>query len=240
MTLSLPSWSSASFIARIEPSASPSGFSWVTMRKRSCERIASATAATSVVWGELIEQLRHADPALDGWIVFERELRRPLHPELVREPRLQDAVRRLQAGKAVLPAFLGSEHTHVDAGVAQVRRGLDADHRDEADPRILQLADGFGEHLPDGLVDTSHAPAHAAYSSGDPTSRPQPAPADHCRRARARPATPVAITAAPAAIADHGSVTTSTRQPASPNTFRARGQRRRSGDCVYADAFATA
>src|SRR5512133_1400936 len=161
MTLSLPSWSSARFIARIEPSASPSGFSWVTMRKRSCDRIAAATAATSlVVWGELIDQLRHADPALDGRIVFERELRRPLHPELASEPRLQDAVRRLEPGEAVLPALLGPEHAHVDACMAQVRRGLDAGHGDEADPRVLQLADRFGEHLPDGLVDAPHAPAH--------------------------------------------------------------------------------
>src|SRR5881409_490986 len=119
MTLSLPSWSSASFSASMEPSASPSGFSWVTSKKRSRDRIASATAATSlVVWGELIDQLRHADPALDGRIVFERELRRPLRPELAPEPRLEDAVRGLEAGETVLPALLGSEHAHVDAGMA--------------------------------------------------------------------------------------------------------------------------
>src|SRR5262249_2251980 len=168
MTLSLPSWSSASFIARIEPSASPSGFSWVTMRKRSCDRIASATAATSlVVWGELIDQLRHAGPPLDGRIVFDRGLRRPLHPELARQPRLQDAVRRLEAGEALLAALLGSEHAYVDTCVAQVRRGLDPGDGDETDPRVLQLADRFGEDLPDGLVDAPHAAAHVPYSSGD-------------------------------------------------------------------------
>src|ERR671933_2028779 len=93
MIASLPMAASASLSAGSDPSASPSGFSCVTSRKRSCARIASATAPTSlVVWGELIDQLRHADPALDGRIVFEGELRRPLHPQLAADPRLQDAV----------------------------------------------------------------------------------------------------------------------------------------------------
>src|SRR6478752_7759415 len=95
MTLSLPSWSSASLVASSEPSASPSGFSWVTSRKRSFERIASATACRSLVvcfWGELIDQLGHADPALDRRIVFEGQLRSPLHSQLAGEASLQDAV----------------------------------------------------------------------------------------------------------------------------------------------------
>src|SRR5436190_17455161 len=134
MTLSLPSWSSASFIARIEPSASPSGFSWVTMRKRSCERIASATAVTSlVVWGELINQLRHADPALDGRIVFERELRCPLQPQLPCQPALQDAVRRLQAGQALSLLLHGAEDADEDPRVPQIRRRLDSRDGDEPD-----------------------------------------------------------------------------------------------------------
>src|ERR671933_1610599 len=102
MIASLPMAASASFSASVEPSASPSGFSCVTSRKRSCARIASATAPTSlVVWGELIDQLRHADPALDGRIVFEGQLRRPLHPQLARQPRLEDTVRRFEAGERV-------------------------------------------------------------------------------------------------------------------------------------------
>src|ERR687887_1673935 len=121
MTLSLPSWSSASFIARIEPSASPSGFSCVTMRKRSFERIASATAATSlVVWGELIDQLHHADPALDGRIVFERQLRRPLQPQLPPETRLQDTVCRFESGEALPPLVLRAEDADVDDGMAEI------------------------------------------------------------------------------------------------------------------------
>ena len=62
ITLSFPSTSSASFIARIDPRASPSGFSWVTRRKRSLARIASATALSSLaIGGELVDQLAHAD-----------------------------------------------------------------------------------------------------------------------------------------------------------------------------------
>src|SRR5205823_10917135 len=126
MTLSLPSWSSASFSARIEPSASPSGFSWVTSKKRSRERIASATAATSlVVWGELIDQLRHADPALDGRIVFEHELRRPFEPQLAGETALENAVRGLQPGQTLPLLPLGPENADIDPSMTQVRRGFD-------------------------------------------------------------------------------------------------------------------
>src|SRR3954468_14249244 len=111
MTTSLPSDSSASFVASSEPSASPSGFSWVVTRKRSCPRIASATASRSgVVWGELIDQLRHADAALDALIVFEGQLRGALHPELPREPRLEHAVRRLEGCERPLALALGAEH----------------------------------------------------------------------------------------------------------------------------------
>src|SRR5215510_10295763 len=122
MTLSLLSWSSASFSARIEPSASPSGFSWVTSRKRSCERIASATASTSlVVWGELIDQLRHADPTLDRRIVLEGELRRPLQAQLTRHAPLEDAVGGLEPGQAFLLLALGPEDADVDLRVPKIR-----------------------------------------------------------------------------------------------------------------------
>src|SRR5919198_2432785 len=175
MTLSLPSWSSASFIARIEPSASPSGFSCVTMRKRSCDRIASATAATSlVVWGELIDQLRHADPALDRRIVFEGELGCSLQSKLARQPALQDAVRRLEPCQALSLLRLRTEHADVDLRLPQVRRRLDARHSYEADPGILQLADGLGEHLPDGLVHAPHSVAHAWYSTPRGPARARP------------------------------------------------------------------
>src|SRR5436305_8086081 len=118
MTLSLPSSSRASFVARIEPRASPSGFSCVISRKRSRERIASATASISlVVWGELIDELCHADPALDRRIVFERQLGRPLHSKLAGERALEHSVRRLEAGQAPLPLFLRAEDADVDGGL---------------------------------------------------------------------------------------------------------------------------
>src|SRR4026209_2238560 len=96
MTVSLPSWSRASLVASSDPSASPSGFSWVTSRKRSCERTASATACRSLVvcvWGELIDQLGHPDAALDRRIVFEGQLGSPLHSQLARHARLPGARR---------------------------------------------------------------------------------------------------------------------------------------------------
>src|SRR5256714_5204244 len=135
-------------------------------RKRSCERIASATAATSlVVWGELINQLRHADPALDGRIVFERELRCPLQPQLAGQPALQDAVRRLQAGQALSLLLLGAEDADEDPRVPQIRRRLDSRHGDEPDPRVFELTDRLRQHLADGFVDASHPVAHHWYST---------------------------------------------------------------------------
>src|SRR5262249_60599192 len=116
ITLSLPSWSSASLVPRIDPSASPSGFSCVVSVKRSLFRIASTTAARSlsVVWGELIDQLRHPDPALNRRIVFEGQLRRPLHAELAGKSRLQDRVGCLQSLDRLLTLPLcaedGDEH----------------------------------------------------------------------------------------------------------------------------------
>src|SRR5207245_5492884 len=97
MTLSFPSASSPSFNARIDPSASPSGFSCVTRRKRSRSRRASATAVSSFVGGELIDQLRHPHPPLNRLIVLEGQLGSPLHSELARDARLQNAVRRGEA-----------------------------------------------------------------------------------------------------------------------------------------------
>src|SRR5512133_1832708 len=104
MTASLPSESSASFIANSDPSASPSGFSCVVTRKRSCERSASTTASRSafcvvVVCDEVIDQLRHANTLFDRGIVLERQLRRALQPQLVRDSPLQDAVRRFEPGE---------------------------------------------------------------------------------------------------------------------------------------------
>src|SRR5262245_48816389 len=106
-----------------EPSASPSGFSWVVMTKRSWPRIASATAASSlaVVWGEFIDQFRHADPAFDRRIVFEGQLRGPLHPELARKPRLQHRMRCLQPDECLLSFPLCTEDGDEHSGMTQIR-----------------------------------------------------------------------------------------------------------------------
>src|SRR2546423_5354158 len=114
ITASLPSCSSASFAARSEPSASPSGFSWVVTRKRSCERRASTTAARSFVSGELIDELCHADPALDRRIVLEGQLGGPLQSQLARDPRLEHAVRGREPRQALLALALGAQDAHED------------------------------------------------------------------------------------------------------------------------------
>src|SRR5580765_707864 len=137
------------------------------MTKRSCPRIASATAVKSlaVVWGEFIDQLCHADPAFDRRIVFELQLGSSFHAQLPREPGLQDRVRRLQADQRLLPLSLRAEDGHEHARMTQIRRRLDAGHGDEPDSRVLQLAHPFGEDLPDRLVHASHALCHPRYSS---------------------------------------------------------------------------
>src|SRR5437868_3585651 len=142
MMESLPSWSKASFAASRDPSASPSGFSCVVRRKRSCPRIASATALRSlaVVWGELIDQLGHADPPLHRRIVLELQLGGSLHSELSRNLRLKHGMCRLETGERLRALPLGAEHRHVDPRVPQIGRGLDAGDGDESDPRVLELA----------------------------------------------------------------------------------------------------
>src|SRR5437667_6556421 len=123
MTLSLPSSSNASFAARSEPSASPSGFSCVVSVKRSWPRIASTTPARSlaVVWGELIDQLRHADPSLDRRIVLEGKLRSSLHSELARKARLKHRVRSLESREGFGALPLGAEDGDEHTGVSEVR-----------------------------------------------------------------------------------------------------------------------
>ena len=55
--------------------------------------------------------LRHADPALDRRIVFEGQLRRPLQPQLARDPRLEDAVRGRRARRASARACVSEPST---------------------------------------------------------------------------------------------------------------------------------
>src|SRR6266550_1086494 len=167
ITVSLPSCSSARFAASSEPRASPSGFSCVVRTNRSCSRIASATAVRSlaVVWGELIDQLCHADPTFDRRIVLERKLGSPFHAQLARQLGLQQRMGGLDTVDRLRPLSFGAEDGHVDPCVPEVGRGFDSRNRDEADAGVLQLPDRFGQDLANGLVDAAHPISHAGYSS---------------------------------------------------------------------------
>src|SRR4051794_6981861 len=182
ISLSLPSASSASFAASSDPSASPSGFSCVTSRKRSFERSASETALRSsfIAWRELVDQLTHADAALDRRIVFEGQLGSPLHFQLPGEAGLKNAVGRGEPVERLVSLPRGPEDTDEDRGLAQIGRSLDAGDRHEADPRILQLPHRLRDHLANGLVDAAHPVAHTSSSvttsrSSCPSSNAWPA-----------------------------------------------------------------
>src|SRR5437764_3998988 len=159
MAASLPSWRNASVVASSDPSASPSGFSWVTTRKRSRSRNAAAVACRSVavcvISGcELVDQPAHPDAALDRRIVLEGQLGGPLEPQLPGDPRLQHAVGRLQPAHRRAPLLLGAEHADEDDRVPEIRRRVDPRHSHEPDPRVLELGQRLREDLPDGLVHT--------------------------------------------------------------------------------------
>src|SRR5262249_27184153 len=150
----------------IDPSASPSGFSCVTTMKRSCDRSASTTSwsSRSVISGqvvyEVVDQLRHANPALDRRIVFERELRRSLQRELARDTRLDVTLRARKPFHRRLPLSLVAEDGHIDTSLAEVRRHIDSGHGDERDAGILHARQVFGDHCADELIDAAHALAH--------------------------------------------------------------------------------
>src|SRR6476659_3923319 len=123
MPVSFPASRRARVVARREPSASPSGFSCVTTRNRSCDRTASTTAwisvgcVVSVIVGllwfgklrrELVDQLRHPDPALDRVIVGEGQRRGPAKAELPVDPCLQHAAGRLETGECLAAALVAA------------------------------------------------------------------------------------------------------------------------------------
>src|SRR5499427_8209868 len=165
ITASLPSCRRASVAARSDPSASPSGFSCVTTRNRSCCRSASAIAFRSVVCvivvrRELVDQAGHAHAALDRRIVLEGQLGGPLQPELARNPRLEDAVRRLEAEKARSLLATRAEDAHVDGRVPEIGSRVHGGHRDEPDAWVLELGKRLREHVLHRFVDPAHALAH--------------------------------------------------------------------------------
>src|SRR5437899_3675155 len=177
MTTSLPIASSASAIASIEPTASPSGFSCAATTKRSFDRIASATARTSVVvlvWlivfgktvhgkvcGDLVDQLCHADAPLDGVIVGERERGRPAQAQFAVDLRLQDAAGGIEPRQRRAPLLLAPENRDEDPSFAEIRRNDRAGDRHHADAWILQVAKAFRDDGADGFVHSAHALGHA-------------------------------------------------------------------------------
>src|SRR5436190_12995687 len=121
MTTSLSSCSSISLDASSEPSASPSGFSWVVTRKRSCARIASAIVRRSVsvvfVWRELIDKPGEPYAPLYRRIVLEGQLWSSFEMELAVDPALQNSVRGLQGCDRRFALALGAKDAHVDGGL---------------------------------------------------------------------------------------------------------------------------
>src|SRR5713226_7316279 len=179
MITSLPSWRRASVVASSEPSASPSGFSWVTTRKRSCSRNAATTACKSldvcvIPWCELVDQCAHPHAALDRRIVLEGQERGPFHPQLARESRLQQPAGRVEPAQRRGLLLLRPEDADVDRRVPEIGRGDDARHGDEADPGVLELGQRLGQHLSHGLVHASHSFGHGTYSSACTRSPSQP------------------------------------------------------------------
>src|SRR4029079_8750210 len=139
MSTSLPSWRRATVVASSDPSASTSGFSWFTTRKRSCSRNAAAIAWRSVdvcvILGcELVDQLAHPHAALDGRIALEGQLRGAPPPTLAHKLRLQRAVGGLEPPERRLLLLLRAEDAHEDDRVAKVGCRVDTRHRHEADP----------------------------------------------------------------------------------------------------------
>ena len=100
ITESLPSCWSSLCVASSEPSASPSGPSWVVSRNRSAARISSATSAsvasvrcaTAAGASLILEQPRDPHAPLRRLVVVEGQRRGALDPHLACDGRLQHAM----------------------------------------------------------------------------------------------------------------------------------------------------
>src|ERR1700744_4862402 len=126
---SLPTAVSRCWVATSDPSASPSGFSWVTTisfadprspSSAACrpERSIGSTRLPLVIVVILREQFSDPHSTVDRFVVVERERRRVLQSQLGGETLLQIAVRRAQALKAVLATSVVAEDAYVHAGVS--------------------------------------------------------------------------------------------------------------------------
>ena len=158
ITESLPSCASMWCSASSEPSASPSGPSWVVSRKRSPARSSSATsvertrrcarrlAATASLTRRAAWQTR--TPRSRRLVVVEAQGRGALDPHLAGDRRLEHAVRGGEPRERRLALGLVAEHADVDARRAQVRACLHGGHGHESDPWVLELGrDRRPDHL---------------------------------------------------------------------------------------------
>src|SRR3954451_3357204 len=177
MTLSLPSAVSTLCMPTSEPSASPSGFSWVTSTKRCAERISARTCSReevppfSLIAGHLAQDLLDARGALGGVVIDELEGGRALHPQLAAHARLQDPVGGLQPRQRRLALLVGAQDADEHPRMAQVGTRLYVGDGHESDAGVLEvLKNCVAQHLAHRLVDATHARAHA-NSSKDATVR---------------------------------------------------------------------
>src|SRR3954468_6878160 len=191
ISASLPSSRRASVVASSEPSASPSGFSWVVTMNLSRSRIAATTWPSSAaslvfVWVGLIDEPGEAHPPLHRRIVLEGQLWSSLQMKLAVDELLQHPVGGLEAGQCGVALSLGAEDAHEDGRLAEVRARVHPGDRDEPDARILERTDPFREHLAERLVHTPHASAHSKVTTWRSTGPSPHAWGPRCRSARSR------------------------------------------------------
>ena len=177
ISASLPSSRSTPCIATSEPSASPSGFSCVTRRKRSfwrtasrtCSRVPAVGGAHRVLLGE---QLLDVHRAVGRLVVDERQRRRALHPQLASRPAAGAARARTAAPPATRRAVASSPRTVTNTR-AWRRSGLVLTSVTVTKPMRGSLRPGHSvaEDLADRLVDAAHAVAGHTISSNAATVR---------------------------------------------------------------------
>ena len=172
ITESLPSAISRPCIATSEPSASPSGFSWVASTKRGPRGSAAAPARawpgrrSSALIAHARPRRSARRPAAPGRSCRRRGTRASACASGAARPRCGPAGSRARcAGPRACPraraargAAVGAEHAHVDARMAQVWACSDVGHGHESHTRVLQLScDRIAEDLANRLVDPAHA-----------------------------------------------------------------------------------
>src|SRR5918992_1477547 len=160
MTVSLPSCLRIQCMASSEPSASPSGFSWVVRSSLSAWRSSSTTWPCSVATGGIrvfFQKLADSHPPINRLVIEELQGRCPLEAKFGGDRPLQKTVGGTQARERRSPLILPTQHTYVNAGVAKVWRGFDRSYRDKSDSGVLEpLGQARGQHLPHRLVHSPH------------------------------------------------------------------------------------